>query len=101
MVAQNLKFGTQDADGSPVRLGFGRFKFVKIQNRLTNDDGTANTATVFWGDAGAQPMEIVNQFTDWIPIDDVSDVWIRAIFPPGTALGTKATVAFIAADRIS
>lgn len=97
------KFGAIDVGTRAVRVGEGGYKYLRLQNRLTNDDGTPNNATIYWGDAGTQPFEIVNQFTDWIPVEDVGDIYVRAVFPidPNTGLpvGTSATVAFMASDR--
>lgn len=88
------RFGELDVGTRPVPLGQCRARYVRLQNRYTNSDNTPNQQSLYWGDATHQSCEIVpGQFTDWIPIRDIADIYVR------TAAG-NATVAWLAVDRV-
>jgi hypothetical protein len=96
--AQGRKYGKLEASLAAQPLGFGRFAFVKLQPRLTNSDGTPNQAgNVVYGDGTEQTFELVSgQFSEWIPVDDLHDVYIR-VLPGGVA--NVCTVAWVGSDR--
>jgi hypothetical protein len=80
MNAQEFRpvFGSIDAGAVAQRLGECKCLFVKIQNRFTNADGTPNGKSIFYGDSTQQTFEIVSgQFSDWIPVTDVNDLYVR------------------------
>jgi hypothetical protein len=96
--ATGRKYGKIEATLEAKPLGYGRFQFVKLQPRLTNSDGTPNqAANVLYGDATEQTFELVSgQFSEWIPADDLSDIYVR-VLPGGIA--NTCTVAWVGSDR--
>lgn len=92
------KYGKIEAGVKAQPIGFGAFKFVKIQPRLTNTDGSPNqTANLLYGDQYEQPFELTpGQFSEWIPVDDLSELYVRVL--PGTEADT-CTVAWVGSDR--
>jgi len=95
------KFGSIEAGLEPIQLGVGNYKFVKIQVRLTNSDGTANDAgNVVFGDAQAQTFELVSgQASEFISLEGVGGLegFYLRVLPGG--LSNTCTVAYRAADK--
>lgn len=96
--AKGRKYGKMTATLEPQPIGQGRFKFVKIQVRLTNADGLPNqAANVLYGNATEQTFELVSgQFSEWIAIDDLNEVYVK-VLPGGEA--DACTIAFCGSDR--
>jgi len=88
------QFGKIEATAQAQPLPRHDYKFVKLQVRLTNTDGTPNTAgNILCGDSLRQTFELVpGQFSEWIPCEDTAQIHIRT-------LSGVCTVAYLASNR--